>query len=459
MSVDLHLDVRGPRVLAGLTGALREAVRTGRLAPGSRLPGSRSLAVDLGVARNTVVAAYAELVDEGWLIARQGAGTHVPYRHVPASQVPSGDTRPRYDLRVGRPDTSSFPRAEWVRATQRAMDRASHDAFGYPSPFGRMELRRAVADYLARARGVHADPSRVVICSGASHGVQVLAVALRARQVGAVAVEAYGLPVHRELFTKAGLRTPPLSLDRHGARTDRLGGVGAVMLTPAHQFPTGVALHPERRAAAVEWARSTGGLIIEDDYDGEFRYDRTPVGALQGLGPEQVVYLGTASKAIAPGLRLGWLVVPDGVAEDVGRALGDISVTSSLDQLVLAELLESGGYDKHVRSMRLRYRRRRDELVETGIRLSGISAGLHALIELPRHTETTVLDNCVTERLAVYGLDAFRHPATPKDREALVVGFGTPTRSGWPGALEVLSRVLSHVSPSRHHRHDRPDDE
>jgi GntR family transcriptional regulator/MocR family aminotransferase len=446
--VDLHLDLRGPRVRAGLTGALRDAVRSGRLAPGSRLPSSRSLAADLGIARNTVVAAYASLVDEGWLVARQGAGTQVAYRYVPpADDEPAPDTRPRHDLRVGRPDTSSFPRAEWARATRRVMDHAAPDAFGYPPPAGRAELRRAVADYLARARGVHTDPGRVVICAGASHGMTVLAATLRARRVDAIAVEAYGMPMHRDLFAKAGLRTPPLSLDANGARTDRLGGVGAVALTPAHQFPTGVALHPDRRAAAVDWARASGGVIVEDDYDGEFRYDRQPVGALQGLDPEHVVYVGTASKAVAPGLRLGWLVVPDRLHDDVARALGDASLTSSLEQLVLADLLDSGAYDKHVRTMRTRYRRRRDELADmladTPLRLSGISAGLHALIDLPRDTEATILRTCAAARLAVYGMDAFRHPAARRDRDALVVGFGTPAPSAWPGALDALSQVLA----------------
>ncbi|MFI6097016.1 PLP-dependent aminotransferase family protein [Lentzea sp. NPDC051213] len=452
-SVDLHLDVRAPGLLAGLIEALRDAVRTGRLAPGSTLPSSRRLAEDLGVARNTVVAAYKELTDEGWLTARQGAATQVADRgravteHRPPVARPVPGDRPLHDLRPGFPDMSSFPRAEWVRATRRAIERAPGSAFAETPPAGRIELRRALADYLARARGVYAAPERIVISSGASHGLALLAAALRARQVETVAVEAYGLPLHRDLLARAGLRTPPVPLDQHGARIDRLAG-GAVLLTPAHQFPTGVALDARRRATVVDWATSTGGLIIENDYDGEFRYDRKPVGALQGLDPDHVVYLGTASKAIAPGLRIGWIVVPEAMIGTVHRVLSATGVTGVLEQLTLAELLDTGAYDKHVRVMRNRYRARRDDLFamidgfDNGVRLHGIAAGLHALVELPRNTERSTVDSAVARRLAVHGLEPYRHPAVPRDRDAIVVGFGSPTSSGWPGALDALRRVL-----------------
>ncbi|MCE7003023.1 PLP-dependent aminotransferase family protein [Kibdelosporangium philippinense] len=452
--VDLHLDVRGPGVLAGLTDALRDAVRTGRLTPGTRLPSSRNLAVDLGVARNTVVAAYAELIEEGWLTARQGAGTQVAdacqpvVEPQPPVSKPAYEDRPLYDLRPGWPDVSSFPRAEWIKATRRAVEQASSVAFSEQALTGRIELRRALSDYLARARGVYSAPERIVISSGASHGLALLAAALRTRRVDTVAVEAYGLPLHRELFARVGLRTPPLPMDQHGARTDRLAGHGAVLLTPAHQFPTGAALDPQRRSTVVDWARSTGGLVIEDDYDGEFRYDRKPVGALQGLDPEHVVYLGTASKAIAPGLRLGWMVVPEGLIGDINRVIGGLSVTGTVEQLAMAELLDSGAYDRHVRVMRARYRQRRDELVtmlasrNESVRLPGIAAGLHALVELPWDTEEATVKSAAARRLAVHGLDEFRHPAVPRDRHALVVGFGTPSPSGWPSALNALRRVL-----------------
>ena len=182
-----------------------------------------------------------------------------------------------------------------------------------------------------------------------------------------MAVESYGFDIYRDLLTGAGLRTPPLYVDERGARTDdlaRLRGVGAVLLTPAHQYPTGVALRPDRRAAAIDWARATGGLVLEDDYDGEFRYDRQPVGALQGLDPERVVYFGSASKSLAPGLRLAWMVLPEDLVPEIVAAKGNVDWSSALEQLTLAEFIASGAYDRHVRSMRMRYRRRRDQLVD-----------------------------------------------------------------------------------------------
>ncbi|MEU8697395.1 PLP-dependent aminotransferase family protein [Streptomyces sp. NPDC048680] len=456
---DLHIDPNGATGLrAGLMDALREAARTGRLAPGTRLPSSRTLAADLGIARNTVADAYAELVAEGWLTARQGSGTRVAQRAEPrraAARAPRSRpprTSPAYSLMPGSPDLSTFPRAEWLKAARRALAAAPNEALGYGDPRGRAELRTVLAGYLSRARGVYADPERIVVCSGFVHGLMLMGKVLRERRVREVAVESYGLDVHTRLLTEAGLRIPCLPLDELGSVTGelpRLRGAGAVLLTPAHQFPTGVPLHPDRRAAAVDWARSTGGLILEDDYDGEFRYDRQPVGALQGLDPEHVVYLGTASKSLAPGLRLGWMVVPQALVGEVTAAKGLSDwASSALDQLTLAEFIASGAYDRHVRSMRLRYRNRRDQLVAAlaerapSIRISGIAAGMHAVLQLPEGSEADVVRSAAWQGLAVEGLSSFRHPDAEVRREALVIGYGTPTDSAWAGTLDALVRVL-----------------
>lgn len=460
---DLHLELDGPGLRAGLTDALREAVRTGRLVPGTRLPSSRSLAADLGIARNTVANSYAELVAEGWLTAQQGSGTRVARRAEPRRAAPAApryrptQRHPTYGLLPGSPNLAEFPRTQWLTAARRALTAAPHDAFGYGDARGRVELRTALADYLARARGVYAEPQRVVICSGFHHGLMLMAQALRARRVPAVAVESYGLDLYRDLLTSAGLRTPPLYVDEHGARTDdlaRLRGVGAVLMTPAHQYPTGVALHPERRATAVDWARATGGLILEDDYDGEFRYDRQPVGALQGLDPERVVYFGSASKSLAPGLRLGWMVLPEELVPEIVAAKGHADyMSSALEQLTLAEFIASGAYDRHVRAMRLRYRRRRDQLVAAlaqrapGIRVTGMAAGLQAVLELPRGTERSVVQAAARQGLAVSGMAEFRYEVTDSgwqlpEQDALVVNYAAPPDSAWAGALDALCRVM-----------------
>ncbi|MFI5683604.1 PLP-dependent aminotransferase family protein [Streptomyces sp. NPDC051636] len=454
LGVDLHLEpARSGGLRRGLTDALRDAVRTGRLAPGTRLPSSRTLAADLGIARNTVADAYADLVAEGWLTARQGSGTRVAARAVipPAgAALHRGEPRrPAYNLIPGTPDVAAFPRAEWLKAARRALTAAPSDALDYGDPRGRPELRTALAGYLSRSRGVRADPDAIVVCAGFSHGLRILGTVLRARGVRTVAVESYGLDVHWQLLTDAGLTTCPLPYDELGTDTREPAPAGAVLLTPAHQFPTGVALHPDRRAAVVDWARRTGGLVLEDDYDGEFRYDRQPVGALQGLDPDHVVYLGTASKSLAPGLRLAWMVVPPALTAQVAAAKGGVDTCGVLDQLTLAEFLASGAYDRHVRSSRLRYRRRRDALVAElarrapSVHATGIAAGLHVVLRLSPGTEQAALRAAAWHGLAVHGLHRYRHPeSTAERRDALVVGYGTPPDHAWSGALDALCAAL-----------------
>jgi GntR family transcriptional regulator/MocR family aminotransferase len=435
--VDLHLDVGGPRVRGALERTLRDALRSGRLAPGTRLPSSRSLARDLGLARNTVAAAYAQLVAEGWLEGRQGAGTRValhPAFAPPAPSTPPPPRPPLYDLRPGVPDLTSFPRSAWIAAARRALREAPFDALGYGDPRGRIELRRALAEYLARARGVAASPERIVVCTGLVQGLSLLRTALDTTW----AAEEYGHAAHRR-----GLDAAPLPVDGDGAVVANLGTRGAVLLTPAHQFPLGSTLSPTRRRQTVAWARSTGGIVVEDDYDGEFRYDRRPVGALQALAPEHVVYAGTASKSLAPGVRLGWLVVPGPLLDRVlaARAHGDWP--SAIDQLTLAELIASGGYDRHVRRMRIAYRRRRDRLLATVRRVTGIDAGLHAVVEVDED-EAVVVDRARRHDVIVEGLDAYRFGEEPRN-PALVVGYGTPPEHAWQGALERLRLNLSGV--------------
>ncbi len=454
--LDLHLQFApggGTGVRAALQRALRDAVRAGRLAPGSRLPPSRALAADLGISRNTVAEAYSELVEEGWLTARQGSGTLVARRARPDEPVhrPQRTLKPRrpsHDLMPGSPDASTFPRTAWLASARRALTAAPHEAFGRGDPRGRVELRRALVEYLARARGVRADVNRIVVCSGTAHALSLLAGVLS----GPVAVEAYGLHVHRDLLAGHGVRTVPIGVDEHGARTADLAGVDAraALVTPAHQFPTGGPLHPERRAAAVDWARATGGVLLEDDYDGEFRYDRQPVGAVQGLDPERVIYLGTISKSLSPALRLGWMVLPGRLVDPVLAVKGSQERwASSLDQLTLADFISSSGYDRHVRRMRLRYRKRRDQLVALlaerapHIRVTGIAAGLHAVLDLPAGTEGAVVSAGVRHGVSLEGLAPYRHPdAAVPARDGVVVSYGTPADSVFASALDALCRTL-----------------
>jgi GntR family transcriptional regulator / MocR family aminotransferase len=453
-SLDLHVDLSGNGVRSGLMNALREAVRTGRLVAGVRLPSSRALAGDLGIARNTVAEAYGQLVAEGWLVARQGSGTRVAEGMVSEPEPTSPRDRPeqpRYDLRPGTPDVSMFPRTAWLQASRRALTSAPNEAFGYGDPRGRIELRRMLADYLARARGVRADPERMLICSGYAQGLSVLTDALRSNGAKTMAVEEYGFGFHRDVVRRHGLGVVPVPVDEEGARADLLTGEAA-LLTPAHQMPVGVPLAPRRRAAAIDWARAADAVLIEDDYDGEFRYDRQPVGALQGLDPERVVYTGTASKSLAPGLRLAWMVLPRSLVEPVVEAKRLVDLhTATFEQLALAEFIASGNYDRHVRRCRLHYRRRRDRLVAAlaerapGVRVTGIAAGLQALLAVPRDADdiNDIVARAAAHGLAVSTLDEYRFAPDPDAHQALIVGYGTPPEHAYSGALEILCRVLA----------------
>ena len=453
--VDLHLELAGHRVRAGLEAALREAVQTGRLAPGTRLPSSRALAADLGIARNTVAEAYAQLVAEGWLTAMQGSGTRVAstagVSPGPAAGTgsPPGTRVLRHNLRSGSPDLSAFPRAGWLSAARKALSSAPSQALGYSDPRGRPELREVLAAYLGRTRGVRVAPDRIVVCAGFTQGLALLCQVLPDVGVTKIAVEDYGQPHTVGALAAAGLTPVMLGVDDGGAVLDTTHGAEAMLLTPAHQFPLGSVLSPRRRAEAARWAAGSGGLIIEDDYDGEFRYDRQPVGALQALAPEHVIYAGTVSKTLAPGLRLGWLVLPGRLTEAVASAKARSDAhTSSFEQLTLAEFITSGAYDRHVRRVRLAYRRRRDRLVAAltahapGVRVTGIAAGLHAVAELgPGQREEQVIARAAARGVAIEGLGGYalrEHTRGP----ALVIGYATPPEHGYTTALARLVAAI-----------------
>jgi GntR family transcriptional regulator / MocR family aminotransferase len=457
-SRDLHLDLRatitpgarGTREL--LLGALRDAVRSGRLAAGTMLPPSRSLAADLGLARNTVAEAYAELVAEGWLASRQGAGTWVV--NTSGAQLP---VRPRgvpvvptHNLLPGNPDVAEFPRSEWAAATRRALTNAPTEALRMGDPRGRPELRDALADYLARVRGVRTSPDSIVICAGVRHAVELLGRVFGAQRP--IAVEAYGLFVFRDALAAMGISTVPIGLDDHGAVVSELDelDVPAVLLTPAHHNPYGMPLHASRRTAVVEWAQRTGGYVMDDDYDGEFRYDRQPIGALQALSPERVVYLGSASKSLSPVLRLGWMVLPTELIDPVIAAEGGSQFyVDGIAQLTMADFITSGGYDKHIRRMRMRYRRRRDLVVAalsaTDIHIRGLDAGLNLTLTLPDGAEQEVLQRAGEAGVGLSGLSIMRHPQAGPEvprPDGLVVGFGTPADHAFGAALGALRAVL-----------------
>jgi GntR family transcriptional regulator/MocR family aminotransferase len=464
--VDLHLDLTAPSGRrAAIERALRDAIRSGRLAAGAHLPSTRALSAELGTSRGTVTAAYDQLIAEGYLTARHGSGTTVAdltALSAPAPNGPAQKAAPRYDLRPGTPDVTTFPVTAWLRSARRALSSAPASAFGYGDPAGQLPLRTALAEYLGRARGVLARPEQIVITTG-----YVQALALLAKIVGrndAIAMEDPGLPFHRDVVQHSGARVVPLPVDGDGARTDLLPvmDVAACVLTPAHQYPLGMTLHPQRRHDAAEWARQRSGLIVEDDYDGEFRYDRQPVGAIQGIAPDHVVYVGTTSKTLGPALRLAWVVLPDRLVEPFIEAKRHSDLHSDLvSQLTLADLIRTHAYDRHVRACRLHYRRRRDGLVRriatvADVTVEGVAAGLHAVIRLPEPGSVDlVLTEAARHDLALD--DVGRHWHRPSHRESgLIVGYGTPPEGRCGAALDVLVRVVRAVSSRNQPRAGTP---
>jgi GntR family transcriptional regulator/MocR family aminotransferase len=450
--LDLHLGIdRAHGLRAGLEGALRSAVRDGRLAPGDRLPSSRALAQELGVARGTVTQVYEQLTAEGYLTSRARSGVRIAPRPRPgtSASVPAAATfRPPtggFDLRPGLPDLSMFPRRAWLAATRHVLQTMPNTAFAYGDPTGDPALRTALADYLGRSRGVLTTPEQVVVCAGYTHALRLICQAL----TGTIGFEEPSLQDYPALAERVGRTVTRIPVDANGLVVEELTGEAAVVVTPAHQFPLGVTLSPQRRRDLLHWARRTDAVIVEDDYDGEFRYDRQPVGALQGLAPDQVIYAGTVSKTIAPALRIAWLVVPARLVPALRAALRfDEAYVNVIDQLVLAHLIGRGDLDRHLRRCRIRYRQRRDRLGRAvtdrlpHARLSGIAAGLHAMLHLPGDDESAVLARLTARGVAVDGLSRFYRDARDAP-PGIVIGYATPPQHAYDSAVEELIDALA----------------
>ncbi|MFJ8822377.1 PLP-dependent aminotransferase family protein [Streptomyces sp. NPDC102467] len=439
-----------------LQSALRAAVRSGRLAPGTRLPSSRDLAGDLGVSRGLITEAYEQLTAEGYLRSGRGAGTWVG-EAVRAAAPGARDLAPgsspgvRADFVAGSPDLSLFPRAAWAAAQRGVLSELPHQTLGYPDPRGLPRLRTALAELLARRRGVVTDPERIIVCSGVTQAVTLLAAVLHARGESAVGVESPGSPQYEELFATAGPRAARLPMDDEGLAMASLRGSGVrtVITTPSHHFPSGIAYSAPRRAQLLEWAREVNGLIVEDDYDGDFRYDRAPVGALQGLDPEHVAYTGSVSKALAPGLRLGWLVVPEALADGIVTRKRYMDLGNpALDQAVLAHFIERGDHDRHLRRCQRAYKERRDALVAAleeylpGTEVAGIAAGLHAIATLPARCgpQAALLARLAASGVAVRPLSHYGGDAAD-DGVPLVIGYAHQTPARITEGVRLLARA------------------
>lgn len=454
--LDLLVETQRSRRRASLEDGLRQAIESGRLAYGTRLPSSRSLAEDLGWSRGTVTAAYDQLVSDGYLHARQGSATVVGFRpeHADTTSGAAARGRPwRYDLRPGTTPLASFPVEEWLRHQAAALRDAPPTAFGYGDPAGTIELRTALAAYLGRVRGIRAGPDKIVITAGITQALSLLATVIRQTQPGrAVATEDPGFWFHRDALARSGMPIVPLPVDQEGADAQGLD-VAAVLVTPAHQYPTGVTMSLARRQSLITWARENDTLIFEDDYDGELRHDRRPVRALQADAPDRVIFAGTASKALSPAVRVGWIVLPDALVDTVVQTqrhlLHNVDATT---QLALAHVIVHHSYDQRVRTIRGTYQRRYAQLSAVvaalsegvpGIRLAGVGAGGQAPLLLPPTgpSEQEIVSSAASEGLALEELAASSH--TPGSHPpGLLLGYAHPADHRYPATLQALGRVL-----------------
>jgi GntR family transcriptional regulator/MocR family aminotransferase len=437
IEVLLSVSRDGSRTLGGqIEDQLRRAIRDGALRPGARVPSTRDLARQIGVSRRVVVDAYAQLAAEGYLTLRQGARPRVSEAAAlasrPAAVASLPEPRARFDFRPSVPDVSTFPRAEWLRSMRDALATVTDADLGYGDPRGVHALRSALADYLGRVRGVVADPEHIVVTNGYTQGLGLVCHALAAAGAKRIALEDPSNPEDGLIAARAGLEPVPVGVDEAGTRVDELQRADAdvVVLTPAHQHPTGVVLAGERRTALLAWLRDRDAIAVEDDYDAEYRYDRAAVGALQGLDPDRVIYAGSASKTLAPALRIGWLVVPPALLEAISheKLLADRG-TARIEQHAFADFLTRGELDRHLRRMRARYRSRRDALVEALVvalpeaAVRGVAAGLHVTVQLPdSDDEQAIREEACHRRIELETMSDFRPDGRGRP-PALVLGY------------------------------------
>jgi GntR family transcriptional regulator / MocR family aminotransferase len=443
-----------------LEDQLRLAIRTGRLAGGERLPSSRQLAAALRLSRGLIQDCYAQLQAEGYLTSSPGSATRVAAAAEPLPKDrpalnPTAPMWPRFaiaDFRSGVPDLSLAPREDWAWAIREVCRTIPSSGFDYGDPVGELRTREVLAAYLRRVRAAAATADRVLICGGMA---QALGLALRALAADGIDTLAFEDPgpatATTDQATAAGMTAAPVAVDQDGIDVAELeqSGARAVLVTPAHQWPTGVVLAGHRRQQLIAWARDHDAIIIEDDYDAEFRYDRDPVGSLHGLAPDCVISLGTVSKSLAPTLRLGWLIAPDRLHDALadGKRIADRG-SPGIDQLALATLIESGRYDRHLRRMRAEYAKRREVLLSAlarhapGLRVTGLAAGFHAVLHLPPGVdERHVIDEARRRGVGLYGMAEMRRGHGIGEPQ-LVLGFGDTGQRAIQAGIAAVADLL-----------------
>jgi GntR family transcriptional regulator/MocR family aminotransferase len=483
----IDLDRAGSEALhRQIESSIRGRIRSGAIPAGVALPPTRTLAAELGVSRGVVVEAYAQLVAEGYLTSRSGGYTKVapaaaasqrasvssPHAAAPGSGTAGAagltgepstapgqpalarPTRPNVDFGYGRGNVAAFPRAAWLRSIRRVLAETPDERLGYLDGNGAIELRAALAPYLNRVRGTHASPVDIVITSGYAQAVSLLLGVLAARGARILAVEdPSAADDARPIAAALGMRVVGVPVDDDGVRLDAVEQLDAdvLILTPSHQWPVGGVLSAQGRAAVLAWAKRSGAIVLEDDYDAEYRYDHAPLGAMQGVDPSRVAYAGTASKTLAPGFRIGWLILPSDLVEPFAEAklLADRG-SPILDQLTFADFLSRGEFDRHLRRMRSVYRARRDALLGAlathlpQLTPVGIPAGLHLVAWLPDGVnEMSMIAASAEHGVMIAGVSPYR--LTPSPRGGLIFGYSSLTEATIADGVARLARATSHL--------------
>ena len=466
--VDLRHDQDRP-LRERLEHALRSAIQQQLLAAGTALPPTRVLAAELGISRSVVVEAYRNLTADGYLETRLGAWTRVRPQPDPEASPTSEDPsdgeaavffdrpRPASLLRAqirllgGLPDPALFPRTRWLRHYRSALAELPDPQLTYPDIQGAEILRTALASYLGRVRGVATTPGRILVCAGVTQGLTLVCRALRRAGARRVAVEDPCFGVHRMAIAMTGLEPVPIPVDDAGLDPARLADqdIAAVLVAPAHSYPSGVMLNASRRRELVGWARRRNALIIEDDYDAEFRYDRAPIGALQGLAHDRVIYIGSASKTVTPALRLGWVAVPAELVDALAREKHfDDMGSSLLEQIAFARFIDSGDFSRHLRRVRPVYRHRRDATINAVTKLlptarwQGAAAGLHLHLTLPGDVDERALTLAAYKRGVLVEDGSWQWARSEQAPPSIIIGYGLTSDRTIRSAITILADVM-----------------
>ena len=440
---------------------IKDEIQTGKLLHGKKLPSTRALAKYLEVSRSTVELSYEQLLSEGYIESEPCRGYYVAQIEelyqlqkvvVPIKRRENGKKKYKYDFSINGIDLGGFPYNVWRKLYKEILMDDRAELFRSGDVQGEYSFRMAICNYLHQARGVNCTPEQVIVGAGSDYLFMLLSMML-----GKDVTIAFEDPAYRQAYNMAnelGCHTVAIPLDKQGICVDELEKSGAdiAYVTPSHQYPTGIVMPVKRRQELIKWAyQSKERYIIEDDYDSEFRYKGKPIPALQGYGGEEkVIYLGTFSKAIAPAIRLGYMILPQSLLERYYEKCGFISSTvSKVDQMIVQKFMEDGHFERHLNRMRAVYKSRHDILVE-GLKpfekvckISGENAGVHVLLTFDKHrTEEELISLALEQNIRIYGMSEYYIEERKTEHPTILLGYAQMTEEEIKEALFILKKIF-----------------